>query len=104
MQVARIKYDLNTTTPAGKLIQIAAAIYIDAFHSKDEILQAYLNLAPYGGNIESCSAASAIYFGKTVDKLSKIESITLSTIPQNPTKRGLNTDRGLSNMQRMRAD
>ena len=104
MQVARIKYDLNTTTPAGKLIQIAAAIYIDAFHSKDEILQAYLNLAPYGGNIESCGAASAIYFGKTVDKLSKIESITLSTIPQNPTKRGLNTDRGLSNTQRMRAD
>ncbi|MDE6250360.1 MAG: penicillin-binding protein 1C [Alphaproteobacteria bacterium] len=104
MQVARIKYDLNTTTPTGKLIQIAAAIYIDAFHSKDEILQAYLNLAPYGGNIESVGAASAIYFGKTADKLSKIESITLSTIPQNPTKRGLNTDLGQANLQKMRGD
>jgi len=104
MQVARLKYDLDTTCPAGKLIQIAAAIYIDAFHAKDEILQAYLNLAPYGGNIESCGAASAIYFGKPADKLSKIESITLSTIPQNPTKRGLNTDAGISNIQKMRAN
>lgn len=104
MQVARLKYDLNTTTPTGKLIQIAAAIYIEAFHSKYEILEAYLNLAPYGGNIESCGAASAIYLQKPTDKLSKIESITLSTIPQNPTKRGLNTDRGLAHMQKMRAD
>ncbi len=104
MQVARLKYDLDTANPVGKLIQIAAAIYIDAFHSKDEILQAYLNLAPYGGNIESCGAASAIYFGKSADKLSKIESITLSTIPQNPTKRGLNTDRGIVNIQNMRTD
>lgn len=104
MQVARIKYDLDTTRPTGKLIQIAGAIYIDAFHSKDEILETYLNLAPYGGNIESCGAASAIYFGKTADKLSKIESITLSTVPQNPTKRSLNTDTGQSNIQKMRAD
>lgn len=52
MQVARMKYGLNTRKISGKLIQIAAAIYIDAFYSKDEILEAYLNLAPYGGNIE----------------------------------------------------
>lgn len=104
MQVARIKYDLDTREIPGKLIQIAAAIYIDLFYSKDEILEAYLNLAPYGGNIESIGAASLIYFGKPARDLTKIEAITLSTIPQNPTKRGLNTDAGLANIINMRGD
>ncbi len=104
MQVARLIYDMNTRTISGKLKQIAAAIYIDAFHSKDEILTAYLNLAPYGGNIEGIAAASLIYFDKTPDQLSKIESITLSTIPQNPIKRGLNTTSGLTHMRTMRGD
>ncbi len=104
MQVARMKYDLNTTEIKGKLKQIAAAIYIDLFYSKDEILEAYLNLAPYGGNIESIGAASLIYFEKPASKLSKIEAITLSTIPQNPSKRGLNTKTGINNIMNMRAD
>ena len=104
MQVARLKYDLDTTRPLGKLIQIAAAIYIDAFYSKDDILTAYLNLAPYGGNIEGIAAASQIYFHRRPDELTTIESITLSTIPQNPVKRGLNTTTGLQNMQHMRTD
>ena len=104
MQVARIKYDLDTTRPMGKLIQIFAAIYIDAFYSKDEILTAYLNLAPYGANVEGIAAASQIYFHKRPSDITTIESITLSTIPQNPTKRGLNTPTGITNMQHMRAD
>lgn len=104
MQVARLKYDLNTKTILGKLKQIALAVYLDLFYSKDDILEAYLNLAPYGGNIESIGAASLIYFDTNVSKLSKIESITLATIPQNPTKRGLNSDTGLSNIMNMRKD
>ena len=104
MQIARLKYNINTKHPLGKLEQIAAAIYIDLFYSKHEILEAYLNLAPFGGNLEGIGAASVIYFDKQASDLSKIESITLATIPQNPTKRGLNTARGLANMERMRKD
>ncbi len=104
MQLARIKYDLNSKTFGGKMLQIAAAIYIDLFHSKDEIIEAYLNLAPYGGNIEGVGAASTIYFGKHARDLGKIESITLATVPQNPTKRGLNTERGIKNIENMRAN
>ncbi len=104
MQVARIKYDLNTRTIGGKLKQIALALYIDLFYTKDEILEAYLNLAPYGGNIESIGAASLIYFNKQVSDLTKIEAITLSTIPQNPIKRSLNTETGLNNIMNMRTD
>ncbi len=102
MQLARIKYDLNSKTFGGKMLQIAAAIYIDMFHSKDEIIEAYLNLAPYGGNIEGIGAASTIYFGRHARDLGKIESITLATVPQNPTKRGLNTERGIKNIENMR--
>jgi len=104
MQVARIKYNMDTTRPMGKIAQVFVALYIDAFYSKDEILEAYLNLAPYGGNIEGVSAASQIYFHKRAKDLTTIESITLSTIPQNPTKRGLNTATGIEQMQQMRAD
>lgn len=102
MQVARMKYGLNTRRPAGKLAQIAAAFYIDAFYSKNEIIETYLNMAPYGGNIEGVGAASLIYFHKRAEKLSTIESITLSTIPQNPTHRGLNTTAGRDNIRAMR--
>lgn len=104
MQVARLKYNINTKSIVGKLEQIALAIYIDLFYSKHEILEAYLNLAPYGGNIEGIGAASTIYFGKQAIALSKIEAITLATIPQNPTKRSLNTTTGLQNIGNMRTD
>ncbi len=104
MQLARIKYDLNSKTLGGKIAQIAAAIYIDLFHPKDEIIEAYLNLAPYGGNIEGIGAASTIYFGHPARDLTKIESITLATVPQNPTKRGLNTPGGIKTLENMRHD
>ena len=102
MQVARLKYDIESKTFLGKMQQIALALYLDLFHSKSEIIEAYLNLAPYGGNIEGIGAASTIYFGKTAQDLTKIESITLATIPQNPIKRGLNTTTGIKNIEFMR--
>lgn len=104
MQVARLKYNLDTKNLKEKLVQIAAAIYIDMFYSKAEIMEAYLNLAPYGGNIEGAAAASLIYFQRPVHDISTIESITLSTIPQNPRKRGLNTPDGMATMAKMRTN
>src|SRR5262249_1590158 len=62
-------------------------------YSKEEILEAYLNLAPYGRNIEGVGAASEIYFGKTAAHLTRPESISLSVIPQSPTRRALFVDR-----------
>lgn len=102
MQTARLKYNMNTTTPKGKLVQIAAAFYLDLFYSKSEIIEAYLNMAPYGGNIEGVAAASLIYFNTPASDLTKISAISLSTIPQNPTKRGLNTENGIKNIFNMR--
>ncbi|USQ12813.1 penicillin-binding protein 1C [Legionella lytica] len=87
MQVARMHYGINSKKITGKLWQIIRAIQIEMHYSKDEILEAYLNMAPYGGNIEGVGAASLVYFSTAVDKLSLPQALTLSIIPQNPGKR-----------------
>lgn len=81
MQLARRLYDLNSRQIPGKLQQIALALWIEARHSKHDILEAYLNLAPMGGNIEGVEAASRIYFGKAAAQLSLSEALALAVIP-----------------------
>ena len=93
MQLARLRYHLCTRTLRGKFVQIVRALVLERHYSKAEILEAYLNLAPYGRNIEGAGAASQIYFGKTAEHLTTPESIALSVIPQSPTRRALFADR-----------
>src|SRR5438094_1028050 len=93
MQLARLRYHLRTRALSGKLVQILRALELERHYSKAEILEAYLNLAPYGRNIEGVGAASQIYFGKTAAHLTRPESISLSVIPQSPTRRALLVDR-----------
>lgn len=88
MQLARRLYRLDSGDPAGKLLQIAAAVWLELRYGKDDLLEAYLNLAPYGGNIEGVGAASLVYFGKRADHLSLPEALALAVIPQNPNRRG----------------
>jgi penicillin-binding protein 1C len=87
MQLARRLYRIDSRTPSGKLRQIAAALWLEARHSKREILEAYLNVAPYGGNIEGVGAASLIYFHKRAQDLTLPETLALAVIPQNPRQR-----------------
>lgn len=88
MQLARRIYGIRSQQPIGKFKQIAAALWLELRYSKREILEAYLNLAPYGGNIEGVATASLIYFHKRAAHLSLPEILTLAIIPQNPSKRG----------------
>ena len=92
MQVARLRFHLQTRTVSGKITQILRALELERHYSKSEILEAYLNLAPYGRNIEGAGAASQIYFGKTPASLTQPEAIALSVIPQSPTRRALSAD------------
>lgn len=89
MQVARIVWQIDSSTMSGKIAQMLRALQIELFYSKDKILEAYFNLAPYGGNIEGIGAAARIYFDKPVNKLNLPQIIALTVIPQNPAKRGL---------------
>ena len=87
MQLARMRYGIDSRTILGKFGQILKAIQLERHYSKDEILEAYLNLVPYGGNIEGVGAASLIYFQKNADRLTLHDSLTLSVIPQSPAVR-----------------
>ncbi len=87
MQVARLRLHLETRSLEGKFRQIEAALRYEAHYSKDEILEAYLNLAPYGGNIEGVGAAARLYFHKDAAALAPGESVGLAVVPQNPVKR-----------------
>jgi len=99
MQLARLRFHLQTRTVAGKAVQILRALELERHYSKSEILEAYFNLAPYGRNIEGADAASEIYFGKQAARLTRPEAIVLSVIPQSPTRRALlvNRENGLLN-------
>jgi penicillin-binding protein 1C len=87
MQLARLIFHLRTRTTAGKLRQIGAAIWLEARYSKRDLLEAYLNLVPFGGNIQGAGAASRIYFGKPPGRLTVGEALTLAVIPQHPATR-----------------
>ena len=88
MQLARLRWKLDTRHPRGKLVQVLRALQLEACHGKDEILEAYLNLAPYGGNIEGVGAASRVYFRKPPAQLTLPEALTLAVLPQAPSRRG----------------
>ena len=87
MQVARLKLHLDTDTIPGKLRQMAEALRLELHHTKAEILEAYFNLAPYGGNVEGAGAAAEAYFGRKAGDLHPGEAASLAVVPQNPVRR-----------------
>jgi len=93
MQVVRLRDNLNTRSVAGKFLQAVRAVQLERHYTKNEIFEAYLNLAPYGGNIHGAGTASLIYFRQPAAKLAMPQSLGLAVIPQNPVKRSpLNKD------------
>ncbi len=68
----------------SKMREMFRALQLELKYSKKEILQMYLNLVPYGGNIEGVKAASLLYFKKNPDHLSLAEITALSIIPNKP--------------------
>jgi penicillin-binding protein 1C len=88
MQTARlIDPRLGKRSIYTKAWQILEAIRIDAHWSKEEILEAYFTLAPYGGNIEGVVAASNAWFEKPPKQLTMTESALLVALPQSPESR-----------------
>jgi len=69
---------------SNKLIEMFRAFQLEWHFSKNEILQLYLNLVPYGSNIQGVKAASMLYFNKAPDQLSLAEIAALSIIPNRP--------------------
>ncbi len=83
MQLARLAEPAPRTLGA-KLREAARALQLERRFSKRELLELYLNLAPYGGNLEGVGAASRFYFGKPPAALSAGETALLVALPRAP--------------------
>lgn len=87
MQLARLMEPREERSLLAKLRQAARALQIERRLSKREILERYLTLAPYGGNIEGVRAASLAWFGKEPKRLTLAEAALLVALPQSPEAR-----------------
>ena len=101
MQVARL-LEPKERTFGNKLLEMLRAVQLEAHYSKAEILQLYLNLVPYGGNIEGVKSAALLYFQQPPDYLSLAQTVTLAIIPNQPRALvlGKNNDRILAERNR----
>lgn len=70
---------------ARKIKEFILAIQIESQYNKDEILQMYLNEAPYGGTAWGVQTAAQTYFAKDTQDLTLIESAILAGMPQRPS-------------------
>ncbi len=94
MQVARA-LEPRPRNLWSKLVESFRAFQLEWKYSKNEILQLYLNIVPYGGNIEGVKAASLLYFKKNPDHLSLAEITALSIIPNRPSSLVIGRNNGL---------
>ncbi len=86
MQTARL-LEPKQRTFAAKLQQAIRAVQLELRMSKKEILELYLTLAPYGGNVEGVRSASWAYLGREPVNLTPDEIALLIALPQSPEAR-----------------
>ena len=86
MQVVRLA-EPRPRTFLSKGVEALRALQLELRSSKEDVLAAYLALAPFGRNLEGVEAASWAYFGHGAERLSAAEIATLLAVPQNPTAR-----------------
>lgn len=85
MQVARL-LDPHSRTFHGKLRQLWRTAQLEWHLSKEEILNLYLNRAPFGGTLQGVAAASWAYLGKSPSQLTHAEAALLAVLPQAPSR------------------
>jgi len=76
----------NEKTITRKVKEWILAVKLDRTLSKEQILNLYLNEAPYGGNIYGVEEASQSYFGKSAIDVTPAEAAYLAALPQSPTR------------------
>ncbi|MEA2056857.1 MAG: transglycosylase domain-containing protein [Patescibacteria group bacterium] len=75
----------NERTISRKFKELVLSIQIERTFGKDEILEMYLNEAPYGGTAWGVGAAAELYFNKSVSDLTLTEAAFLAGLPQRPS-------------------
>lgn len=85
MQTARLLYHPPRSL-RGKLLQALRALQLEWHLSKQEILEIYLNHAPFGGTLEGVAAASHAWLQKSPMNLTRAEAALLAVLPQAPSR------------------
>ncbi len=85
-QLVKNLTDNDDHTIQRKVTEILTAIEMEEFYTKDEILQAYLNILPLTGTIEGVGAGARYYFDKDVQELTLAECAVLASITNNPAR------------------
>ena len=85
MQVARL-LDPHERTLPGKLRQLWRTAQLEWHLSKPQLLELYLNRAPFGGTLQGVAAASWAYLGKSPQQLTRSEAALLAVLPQAPSR------------------
>lgn len=87
MQVVRLRLGLATGSLEDKWRQFGGALALERVEDKHQVLEAYLNLAPFGGNHEGVRAASLAWFDREPRRLTPAQAALLVALPQSPEQR-----------------
>ena len=88
MQVVRLLQP-KPRTLANKIIEACQSLALEQQLTKNEIFELYLNLLPYGGNIEGIRSAALLYYNKEPAQLSAGQAALLSVVPNRPSSLAL---------------
>jgi penicillin-binding protein 1C len=102
MQTARLLEPERGRNLSRKIWEIGAAAALEREVGKERVLDLYLTLAPYGGNLEGVRAASLAYFGKEPARLTTAQAALLVALPQSPEARRPDRDRAAAKRARNR--
>jgi len=83
-QMVKITLDKSQNTIERKISEILMATKVEQSYTKDEILQMYLTVAPFGSNIYGLTSASQFYFGVAPKDLTLPQAAVLASIVQSP--------------------
>jgi penicillin-binding protein 1C len=85
MQLVKMAH-LKGRSFSYKFRQMCEAVSLERKKDKEWILEKYLNLCPYGGNIIGIEAAARFYFRKTAADLNLLEASLLAGLPKSPSR------------------
>ena len=77
--------DDNEVSINRKLREICKALKLEDEYTKDQILEAYLNVVNFGNNCQGVESAAQLYFDKSIKDCSVAECAAIAGITQNPS-------------------
>jgi len=84
-QVAKLLLRSKSRSLREKIAEAVLALRLEHRYTKREILALYLNLAPYGNQINGVARASRAYFGCGPENLTPAQTAFLASLPQRPS-------------------